>query len=348
MRYISRSSIDDYNECRRKWYWRYVYGGKGLDARKPNRDLLIGLGVHYGMESLLTNEDPEKAISFALLSYDAMIAPWFHEQDQLLQFQLTEGYQLVEGLLRGWIRTQWAKFKEEWEVLSVEEEERVLLAPFLTLMARADAVARERSSGRVFVFNWKTTSRKDDWNAKWRNDIQSWTEALASEKKHDVVAGVIYEGFYKGGKSGKVTASPLIYGWNRLNEGKREIRADYKAGWTRFAAAEEEGGLKWWVEEFLPLEVVEQQFLRSIPILKNDEVVGDWLEQVVARETTAQHLIEQGSERDREIEFYQVWGQHCNWCLFRDVCHKAATLTGMMEGGILVERRDHHLQEGEQ
>jgi hypothetical protein len=307
---------------------------------------------------LLTNLPEPGDPSGALVALDALDAEWegifSHHQEWLsndprFAYSVEEGQQLARASFLGWWRIIYPEFIQQYEVLTVEREIRALLAPGITLMARADGVIRERNTGLVYVLNWKTTSYKANWTQQWEDEIQPQTEAVAVEDSLSCdVAGVIFEGFYKGQQRDGIQVSPLIYGYTRMEGEVPLFSASHKPGWKRFAVwrgFHDKTGLEaiWdWVM-WMPSDVLEEQYVRSAPILKNNEVVADWLEQVIRFELDVLHILESGSERDRELFFRQEFSkEHCRFCPFKPVCKKKTTIEQLLLEGVLKERVDHH------
>jgi hypothetical protein len=320
----------------RKGYNTYLYRGTGVVSSRPSPPLIIGLSVHKGMEMLLTTGDIEAAVDAALSEYGPL-------SEKLDTYPREEHEALVHALVRGWHRARYEAFIDEFEVLQIEKEVRALLAPGLVLAARADAVVKRRLDGLVFVWNWKTTGNKTDWTEQWEDDIQMWTEALAIEDDLNVpVAGVIVEGLFKGATRGGQSTSPLLMGYKRLVGDREVYRSGWEKGWTKFPAWREQGGLGWWIP-FLPLDVVEEQFVRSQPILKNNDVVRGWIEEVVQREMDISHHLEGVEERDKERFFWRNFSKwNCRWCSFKPACKGRTTIWEMVDAGLLTERVDHH------
>lgn len=257
----------------------------------------------------------------------------------------SEDVYLAKGLLLAWFRVKWIPFNEEYEVLMNEKEIEVLLSPLVTLQARADLTVRERANGRNWVYNWKTTSSIKGWNDKWRRDVQAWTETLAMEAAiGERIEGCIFEGFYKGSKYGGMSTSPLVYGFFKEEKGRKEYRHDREKGWQKFPTWT--GGWYGSQEEWilsLPLDVLEEQFIRSEPIMKNDDVVRKWILQVVREEEDRAHVLASGlSQEEEEIFFIQRFGEQCKWCCFGAVCDGSSSIPVLVEDGFLKPRVDHH------
>lgn len=343
MRYISRSYVDQRWRCPRKAYWQYLAPserGSGWDSVSSNEHLGIGLSVHKGMETLMLKGDPDEALSEAIAVANTF---W--------QALGPEGVSLVGGLLMGWVRARWQAFLEEYEILSVEREEPVLvLAPGLGLRARIDVVVRQRATGLIFVFNWKTSGEKKDWSLKWQSDLQSLTEALAVESSTGVrVDGVIYEGFYKGQKRADGTwTSPTVNGYEKvMKDGTKVWKGEWTAGWDRFHARDfPVGGHIGWIN-FLPLALMEEIYPRSAPVFRDDENAEKLLQEITRWETDANTVLEGGSEEDKLLFFERHPGHfNCSRCPFSlgagRSCAGSEGFEGLKEVGRIIPRVDHH------
>lgn len=296
----------------------------------------MGSSVHAGMEHImLHNEDVDGAIA-AVINYAAKEGLDDHD------------IRLAAGLVMGWIRLNLTSFLAEFEILSVEKEEKpIFIAPNLSLSIRADVVVRERLTGRIFVINWKTTNSVKDWSLKWMYDLQTLTEALGVEQglEGETVTGVIYWGFFKGKKREDGTwTSPTCGGYTRLaKSGARVWSGEYKAGWDRFSAENfPQGGQPGWIN-FLPVEYLAESFPRSTPVITNSEVAEGLIGEIVRWESDADNVLENGSQEDI-LRFFEkhpsFW--NCDRCPFAKVCLGVTTLEGLVEQGKLIPRVDHH------
>jgi hypothetical protein len=355
IRSISRSGHETHTECPRKYYYNYAYKGTGFNSAKPAVDLIMGLAVHAGLEALLKGASPEESNSAALTEYDNLVGRWMGGEDPLLITQLKSHRELVEGLVRGWIRAKWGQFQEQYTIVSVERETQTPLAPNVVLLARCDAVLRSNYDGMLYVLNWKTSSSNAlDWGALWQYEIQMWTEALAVEQDmEEEVIGCVVVGLKKGYRKDGIFQSLLTRGWTREMPHGREFSptrprkgSTKEPSWEKFATSlgvypTGEKGISGWIN-WLPLSTLDGLFPVSPPILKNNKVVEDWLKQVVRRESDAQYMLEEGSEEDRLNFFYQRWTPKCKWCPFNNVCTQTTTIDEMIKDGFLEERVDHH------
>jgi PD-(D/E)XK nuclease superfamily protein len=348
--YLSRSSYETARECPRKAYWQYLYRGTGLVPRKMGLALAIGLGVHAVMEWVFgwyaagQPEGPSEwdGIQAGVDEYDRCVAGYKGETNPFTIAKVDEGRLLVQALAGGWLTHRLTAFLEEFEVLSVEKEISALLAPGVTLNARADLVVRRKADGVVIVWNWKTTGNKSQWTRQWQNEIQVITEALAVEEDlGEQVTGVVMEGLYKGYSKEGVWQTPLLWGFEKDGS----VTPKWANG-AKKVSMWEGGKPNWnWISS-LPREVVDAQFIRSDVIPKNNDVVRDWLAQVVHNARSDSYVLNLPveAERERELHFWQKFGEACEFCQFKPVCKKETEMDELVKDGVLVERVDHHAQ----
>jgi hypothetical protein len=343
MRFISRSSHEAFSECQRKGYWGYLYK-QGLEPTATQWNLVIGLAVHKGLELLMKGATIKDAVLGLVEDFVTKVP--------LLDEDGVQHLALAEALLRGWHRVRFPRFMAAFEVLTVEKELLTTLASNIGLRSRLDVLVRDRQDGFNFVINWKTSSSIKDWTQQWEDEIQVITEALSAQENLGLpIAGVLFEGFYKGGKYKGAYTSPLIRGY-RMRMGDDQpwtYSAEKRANYTTFSVWKDfPGGVAAWVD-WLPEEVVENQFITSAPILKNDDMVRDWLKQVVRRETDIEGMLDPSvPEEDRLSYFWQNKGYRCKWCHFRPACRWEMGIDDMLESGALRVREDHHaVKEGE-
>lgn len=330
MRYISRSSHLAFSECTRKGYWGYVYKG-GLDEPRSIA-LNIGLAVHKGMELMMQGEEDDQALM------DGVEAEWVSMGLPMTEFKDEQHVSLAKALVLAWKRCRLEEFKEQYEVLLVEEEMEVQLAPNVVLQARADCVTRSRWDQTIQVWNWKTTGSMRDWNGQWTYDVQAMTEALAvQEHLGEYVQGCVFEGFFKAGVYGGVSSSPLVTGYHDGSTWEVGGKSRTKE-WTKLSTWKEfEGGTPRWLD-FIGSTACDQ-FVRSAIILKNDEAVRDWLKEVVRFESDVERMTDdEVPEEDRLIFFRKNPGRRCNWCRFGPACWSGMAVDALG----LPQRKDHH------
>lgn len=342
MRYISRSSHQAFRQCMRAGYWRYLSGPfdpesktRGLEPARIEKPLALGIAWHKGAEALLQGSSAYHAASIAI-----------NEAEQYPSLTEVEKNWLLAVCL-AWAKSARDDFFAQYDVLSVEDEIEVRITPNVILQARADAIIQERSSGDVYVLNWKTASDIKGWNKKWFFDVQAWTECVAAESKHGTpIAGCLFYGIYKGPIWNSQMTSRLIYGYKQELTGGEVIYApDYKAGWKRFEAWNESfpfgEGIPAWIE-WLPKDFLKGHFCISAPQIPQPSVVENWLRQLARVETDIDHIIGTGGPDDVQDYFLQNFGDHCPRCPYVDLCLQRATPEALIEASMLRPRVDHH------
>ena len=331
MRRISRSSHLAFSECTRKGYWGYVYKGTGLDEPRSIA-LNVGLAVHAGMETLMKGKTDDTALM------DSVEAEWVSLGMPMTEFRDEQHVALAKALVLGWKRSRYDEFMEKYDVVLVEEEMEVMLAPNIILQARADCVTRSKWDGTLLVWNWKTTGSMRDWNGQWQFDIQAMTEALSvQEHLGEYVQGCVFEGFFKAGVYGGVSSSPLVTGYTdgtiwEVGGKSRSKEWQKLSTWKEFP-----GGTPLWLD-FIGT-AASDQFVRSAIILKNDEAVREWLPEVVRFESDVDRMMDDSvPESDRHTFFRKNAGRRCNWCRFAPACWSGMPVDALD----LPVREDHH------
>lgn len=372
----SRSAYVTGMACRRKRYLMYEAPNdtstRGWQRRRLDLPPTVGIYTHLGVSALFNGSTIEEAVAFACSKFlDEAKSRGIEEANAAddLMFLLHEQQAMIEGLLRAWNRVRLPRLLDEYEVLDVEREEFTWLsedAPRVGLESRCDAILRRKSDSRIFIYNPKTVSNADSrWHRQWDVDIQLMTETLAVTKRMgERVAGVLIEGFLKGArleeKSLPITRrqnSPLIYGF-RL-PGSPPIRTtlyDHSyhrgGGWARFPVWEEtfalghgEPSLAYWVN-WLPQEVVEEQFAVIPPIMCNDEAIESAVRQMVAEERRVRkgrELADGGTSVDALDIAYPQNTHECTYpstCPMYAICHD--NIGDIASSGLYSPRVPHH------
>jgi hypothetical protein len=250
-----------------------------------------------------------------------------------------------------WERAKAEEFHERFEVVTVEEEFEIPISPNVVLYTRADAVLRERADGSHWVLNWKTASDVKDWNRKWFFDPQGWTESLAAEARLGIpVAGTIYLGIWKGPIYQGKTTSRLVYGYKHSTKAGITYGTENGGGGTRFEAWKETfpfgDGLAAWIQ-WQPKDFLRKYFVESSPQLRQDQLVQDWLQQVVRRENDIDYAM--GFPHDERVNFFeQNWGDvNCGRCAFKPLCLQQASPESLLESGLVRARRSSPRDEAE-
>jgi hypothetical protein len=340
VRYISRSRIEA-RKCPRKYYYQYLAGERGYSESEKNIDPLgLGIMAHKGIETLFKTNN----ISLAVDAISLEAEPFKPTKEENLWELPTwdEAKHLSIALTMGWYRSQHEKFLDQYEVVMVEKEIEVPLAPNIVLIARADLVVRDRNDGTLGAVNWKTTNSTKDWSSQWMYDIQAWTEGLAIEKElQERIGWFKYIGLYKGVKRGGTYSSPLIYGYKVPSPKGDTYTTHYRKGLEKICTWKTPTlagpGLGSWIS-WLPTDVVGEQFVISNPIFRNDEIVEEWLRQVVRWESDAEHMSQAEFEDQMDLFEQRFSKWNCAKCAFQNLCFKRSDLTQMTKAGILVPR----------
>jgi hypothetical protein len=308
--------------CLRKRYWQYEYLGKGVEPIRKGKSefpLLTGTGVHEIIEQVLVGTEIDEAVTRAIYQYREDVRPSCDPQDERMTYLVGEQWALTEAIGRAWHATKYESFIQTYEVLDIEREESVELAPGLVWMSRPDLLVRRRSDGALFIVNLKTTKKADErWVSQWPLDMQTLSEVVAVEgrlnsmktpEESDIkLSGVIILGLLKGEQlqyppsSGNwYHNSPLIWAWHN-ESGKVHPRGEWSA---RYEWADDEGnhrlgkgwvkreiwlhypeGVKGWVRHLLETDpaLLEEQVVQLPPILRSDQQIQSWKSTVVYQE----------------------------------------------------------------
>jgi hypothetical protein len=161
-----------------------------------------GIYVHEALAQVLLGADLDLTLEGTMEKYRAECiergVTGIEEED--LEFFLKEQQFLLEGLVRGWVKTRLPRILEEYTVVEVEKECKWELAPNLIQMLRVDALLRRKVDGVIFILEFKTTSFPGyDWQQQWEHNIQllSYTGAV-TDIYGEPCGGVLIEGLVKG------------------------------------------------------------------------------------------------------------------------------------------------------
>lgn len=333
----SRSAVSAYQACPRKRYLGYEAANgtdtPGWERRKHALPLATGIYVHEGLEKLLGGASATSAAEDAQASYRAEVeARGLAVEDGTDEALVIEEQAAhVQALVLAWARVRWPRWQDEYELVEVEQEDRVALSDDVTLACRSDAIVRRKLDGRLFIINFKTVGQADDrWLRQWEVDMQLMTELLAAEHRYgQEFGGVIIEGLVKGarvavdqwlkevrGDDAKdrvalyIDRSRLLYGYKcdanpPLTPLQYAWEGTTKKGWYKFrtwredfwqqglsTATQKMSSLEYWIN-WLPEEVVESQFVVVPPIYRDRLRIDSKVRQITAME----RRIAEGVER---------------------------------------------------
>lgn len=386
----SRSAVAAYLTCPRKRYLAYEAENgtdvRGWETRKLALPLATGIYTHEAVEGLLLGMTPQEAAAKATTSYraEAESRGMDVEQGAVEGAVIEEQSAYIEAVTHAFARVRLPFWQREYDLVECEQEDRVPLSDDVTLAVRADAIVRRKADGRMFVVNFKTVGSADErWMRQWEVDMQLMTELLAAERRHGgEFGGVIIEGIVKGprvkvdanlsevrdsGKevAGVITRNKLLYGYKReadppLKPLEYSCESQRAKGWHKVATWREtfpQAGsmspLEYWVN-WLPLEVVEEQFISVPPIARDAQRIAACTRQIVAIENwvgaAAKSMAANPSFNAEQLDSYFPQNTHaCVYpgkCQMFDACWTGNVQADMAGSGLYVPRKDHHAIEG--
>ena len=386
----STSAAKCADDCRRKRYWQYEHstgsGVRGIERVAMALPLATGIYVHQGLAVMLATGDVDQGVKEAVGEYRAECATRGLNAEVAadVAFTVEEQAALIEGLIRAWARARREPFLAEYEVLDIEREELCEVRREVGLMSRSDVVLRRKSDRRVFIVNFKSVGDAGErWRRSFEFDVQTMSETVPVERRlGEQVAGVLIEGLVKGRREGvnaegKVAKqaknkevvrylqwSPLLQGYKLaanppLDDGAYSHEYTSAKGWSRFLVREEQAfgsqPTRHWVEEVLPIEVVEAVCVSLPPILRLERLVEDWLEQSSYREVefraARDYLDQQVDSSDEQVvrsflnrEWPQTFAACDRFgpCAMTDVCFNEGVAADPIGSGLYRPRKSHH------
>lgn len=353
---LSRSALQEYQRCPRRWYWQYGYKGLGVVPRRQQLPLLFGSCAHLGLQKILENGDLDGALSAAdhEFTLQARAKGLDLQASEDAVFVYNEQRALLEALLRAWFLVRYPSFRAEYEVLDIEREELWTPTDGIGFMARADGLLRSRSDESLYILSFKTAkqwSSKNDQEA--RNDIQGISELVAIESRlGERIQGIQMEYLIKGrrdefpkGSGIYRTYNPLIHPWYNQGTGKYAWKWDWQdldgghtlGGKFRQVNIWEREGVREWVQLLLTSTVQSEAgdclphyIISPIPYYRNRDEITSWQIQAAtqAKELkTKLELTEVGREHGvllsaLDVEFPQ-YRHSCNYptaCPYKQIC----------------------------
>lgn len=157
--FFHRSGQEAMQRCPRMAYFEYAYMGIGIHLSPRAIWFDVGIAVHYGIGEMLSGRSPQEAIDYALL--------WFQEDsgqtEEKLGFRFWEQQTLIEALLWSFAYYALPSLQQNYEFLFIERQVIRKRSEWVgngTLqivnVSRPDLIARDKVTGEIAVFNWKT------------------------------------------------------------------------------------------------------------------------------------------------------------------------------------------------
>src|SRR5437773_1532520 len=154
---LSKSQIDTHEQCPRKWFLKYAYGGVGIEPDGLRSfELSKGTAIHKGIERLFIGDTIAAAVAAAFAEFDADLAQDKVAAGVASATAVTEQKAVIEACLRLWATVRLPALLTEYEYVAGEYEMTTRLSDTLSLYARPDAVLRSRYDGRLYNWSLKT------------------------------------------------------------------------------------------------------------------------------------------------------------------------------------------------
>ena len=287
----SRSAIECYQHCHRKRLINYHIGEGhlGIVPVRRNINLLTGIAVHKGVETLLQVAKNEKPVTSSILEriveevkqwyvLEATTAfvsgPGTSTKEQQI-WTIAEQRALIEALIRLWFEVEYPRIVNRFQILYTESEMTVDLGNKILLQSRVDAIFESKTSKEIYNYSLKTGKA---WSAQLAQsfavNLQTLTEIAAVNRNMQMhVTGTSFCHLIKGKREENkdrgvyMTKHPFIYGYrkgglngisyahsfwfpNPMNEsGKGRLGK----GWEPFHVWSKkdgyEGGVKQWISD---------------------------------------------------------------------------------------------------
>jgi hypothetical protein len=369
------------DHCWREFYYLYEHdlstggaNGIGIVPKGPMPvDLAYGLAFHEGAQVIAEQHQrpdacigaPRGANGECPVLTEALAKA--RAMTELIDGTTVDGYPrkdeyyaLAYGHLRTFHDYLWPRLIQRYEVLACETEMVLPLSRDLIYSTRLDLGVRDRASGMVYNWSYKTDSSPDDIRERMQFHMQHLMEdaALAAHLGERCYGTIIF-GIDKGSKGhastrdlkagkggGERRLSPFTYGFVRDSGIALTYSSKYQSakGWERFPVwLDYPGGSAGWYDwllehEFDPYE----QFVEVPPILFDDERYESVKRQIVAIDERL-HVGRIATTRIQSGELYeddlfnarrdahypqnflncQKDGGYKKFCPYIDLCHGA-------------------------
>jgi hypothetical protein len=354
--YYSRSAVVQDWKCSRARYWGYEHLGRGLSPATTALPLAFGILIHDGVAAIIHGMDIDTIAEAAKAEFRAKLLDG--QDSHEAQYFAEEQCALGEGLLRGFHRHVWPQLQAVYDVVHVEQE-MTYEHDGLTFLAKPDLLLRNKESGDLVYFEYKTTSSiKEQWMSSWTTAVQLHSTIRAVERSiGESIQRVIVQGMNKGYVSYEKQNSPFCYIYHKAGTppfNKDIWQYAYKAGFTKYPTWQRPGGVKRVVEE-MPENVLSQQFPQTPPIFINQDLVDGFFRQRAKREHAIRHgrelLVKPGIDTATILDEYfpqnfeacsPGWGTGCD---FKRLCH--GNIKDPLQAGFVV-RQSHHQLEADQ
>lgn len=326
--YISPSRVETDWKCRRARYWGHEFDGVGLEPVTGANELIFGGLIHEGLAEIAFRTLNGRGDAIEDLTQD--IASKVRNELGAIagEMRSRELAALAEGLLLAFHHHIWPRLMGGYEIVEIEREFFLPLdetdAYTLTFRCRPDLILRHRVTGKLWYFEYKTTSND---SPKW---INSWLRAVqlhvgctaASDELGEPVEGCVVIGLYKGyDKYGRLN-SPFTYGFKKAGVPAitaDQFRYEYTPKWERIFIPDHMTMAEW--VGGMPQEMALAQFPETPPMFVREDLIERFLEQQKYRErdvieAMSGDLMDDVMDRVFPQTFSQctpAWGRECQF-----------------------------------
>jgi hypothetical protein len=200
---VSNSEINQFKECRRKW-WLGTYRGLALKNKSVTGALALGTRVHYALEMYYTSDLDPIEVYTNLLENDIQTLESEGKELSDLMEEGNLGLIMVEGYLE-WLEETGAD--ANLEVISAEEKlSTMMLDNRVELRGKMDLRVRDRIDNSRKVLDHKTTVNFSSFESVADLNEQLFTYMLLERLKPDetdYTDGAIYNMLRKVKRSAK-------------------------------------------------------------------------------------------------------------------------------------------------
>ena len=331
LRLFSYTRAASDHECNRKRYLSREWGGTGLQLIREAWPLIHGNLVHKALEDFAK----QGAVDFMALRVKTRQAALDSGMDQIAA---RDWAALVEGQVRGFIRTVWPSLLNEYKFVEAEKWIELEFPGGYKFRARQDLLLQSKFDGHYCMVDYKnTSSTKPQWIASWSRSVQMHSSMYALNNSTDIkIERCLVIGLSKGYKDEKLKTqrSPFNYGWiNREYGMVPQYSYEYQRskGWELFSTAEEFDDLEEWIAK-MPQSILSEQFPQTAPIFYREDIASEWFKQQLLREAEVGNAAEMLSKATTVAEITDVLRKayrqnfsHCKpafgyGCEFEELC----------------------------
>ena len=194
-----RSGAETHQACPRHYYFNYEYLGFGITPDPGPLYFAVGEAIHHGLAAMLLGQSFDECDYVSYTSLAGSAAFMALESDDLRDEQLV----LIEGLLYAFYIYAYPGIRDNFEVICVETgavefveipragcEDLSQPADCVAIQSRPDAILRNKHTGEVAGWSWKTIDDPSDFRrSQLVNNLQAYMELYYGEKILEKLAG---------------------------------------------------------------------------------------------------------------------------------------------------------------